>query len=453
MQGQLREINCSSLLKLIAGEQHTGLLWIEAEPCAELQPVRDRTIPGQRAWVVSLVQGRLVYACQVGHGGERPEDCFRRLAIQPWPSDTRITNYSGELWAPEYGLLWLLLEQQFVTQGQVCAVARQLSEETLFELACLRQGRFQFVASAAIAPHFASFTTSVLTQRLERKLSHWQRLYPQIASLHQCPVLRNPDALAAHLPRPALGALHRWADGQTSILRLARHLNRHPVDVARALVPHLQAGHLQLRWATALPQPSPAEPQGQLASASPGEWPWWAAAPSPAALGRTPYLLWVGRDLARHRPELYPRLIQQLEQWGYGLSQCQQALPALEQAVQHRPLLIVCEVELSSNAAGNALSGYDFCRAGRQLAPLRHLPIILVQPEAPSQAQSSEGQPSHLSRRQWGSPAGPLSRTWGSSFWQDTQSRMVDATADLREPFQADELLMLLEKYIRPVPS
>lgn len=425
MQGHLREIDCSRLLYLIALGQHTGTLCIAEDPENERSsphPWKSPVGSTPRTWVISFAQGKLIHAWPTDAAWpavpptSRLRDCLKRLPLE-WPEEPPeespavlpavLPNVLIDPYGPEYSQILQLLEQQKISPHQGHVIARQLSEETLFDIARLRQGRFQFESRDAIAPPFTPFTVPSLVQRLERKLRHWQMLYPLVESVHQCPILRDPNTLAEHLSSAAFGALQRWADGDTSILRLARHLTRHPVDVARAIAPHLRAGTIRLKPARR-ETPPPQSPCASLSvSLSPGSG-------QNSGSHRLGHLLWVG-DFIAHHPEFHQGLIEPLAQQGFLLRHCQRPFRALEQALQDRPDLIICETALSE------LSGYEFCRLVRQLTSLNSIPVVIATPQA--------------------------------SFWHRHQSQMAGAADDLVEPFRADDLMMLLEKYIGPIPS
>lgn len=406
MQGQLFETDLPSLLKQIALAQKTGELWIETPglgPWQTPMPLGQGTENGLVAchWLVSFFQGKLLHASRWGDRTQRLQDCLQRLAIAlpglRSSADGSPSPHPNLHQSPEYELLWNLLEQKHISPEQAGAIARQLSEETLFELANLPQGCFTFLAATHPIPHFTALPTLALLQRLERKCLQWQKLYPTIRSLDQCPLLLDGSALEAHLPSQSRLALSQWAQGETSLLRLARHLNRHPVSIALAIHPYLQAGFVKLCPASASRLPSWA------AAVRPGDRPAQGQPPAPT-------IACIDED-----PERLSSLRQTLTAEGYGVRCYGEAIAALAALAQQPPDLVLCHLKLPD------LSGDQLCAMWRQIPKFRQVPIILTlaTPDFPHRLRIQAAQ----------------------------------ATDYLQRPWERDELLMLLGKYIRPVPS
>lgn len=447
MQGQLHEIDLLSLLKLIALGQRTGELWVEAQGQAPWQTC-SAPLPKEqagRSWLLSFIQGQLVHGCRTSDRTNRLEDCLQRLSppltdpallaaqhsTESQATEPKTTEpYSTEHHCPEYAILWQLFEQQQLRPDQGRRLVRQLSEETLFELAILRQGRFRFEQSTALPPHITSLRLGPLIHRLERSLTQWQQLYPAIAALTQCPVLLNPEAVQARLPSSAFAVLARWANGSTSLLQLARRLNRHPVDVAQALYPYIQAKFIRLQaqpssLAELPPVPTPAQFSAIFAdrlSGQPSERPSpekSLQAPAQPNLGSNN--LGLGDRLAQvvcldADPTSLERLMGAIAQVGgvqaQGFSSSLEALPAM---FDGSPDLVIISLTLAD------IPGDQLCSMWRQIPRFRQLPIILI--------------------------------TESPDFLERTRAKMAGATDYLAKPLGGDELLMLLEKYIGPIPS
>ncbi len=402
MQGQLHEIDFSSLLRLIEAGQRTGELWIDAHGLSPWQQ-RPAGLGKERTWLLTFIQGQLVHGSRTGDRSNRLEDSLQRLNVE-FPDPDLIFQYSTEQHSPEYEILWLLLEQQQIRPDQGCAVVRQLSEETLFELANLRQGSFRFERGTQLSPHFTTLPVRSLLHRLEHRLHQWQRLYPIIASPTQCPLLLDPEAVQARLPSQAFAALDRWADGKTSMLKLARRLNRHPASVARAIYPYIEAKFIRLQ----APESS-TTPVRSLAipiHASPPQNSHLEDAPQREA----PKIVCIDSE-----PEDLAQLEAAIAQSGYQVKTFNNPLEALPALFELAPDLVIIHLDMSG------LNGDELCSMWRQVPQFRQLPIIL----------STESQ----------------------DFIHRTRAKIAGATDYLAKPLNGDELLMLLEKYIRPVPS
>ncbi len=393
MQGQLHEIDLSSLLRLIEVGQRTGELWIDAHGLSPWQ-TRPAGLPQEQTWLLTFIQGQLVHGSRIGDRINRLQDSLQRLTVD-FPEPAMVAQFSTEQHSPEYEILWLLLEQQQIRPDQGCAIVRQLSEETLFELANLRQGSFRFEQGTQLSPHFTTLPIGTLLRRLEQRLQQWQQLYPVITSPTQCPLLLDREAVQARFPSQAFAALDRWADGQTSILQLARRLNRHPAPVARAIYPYIQAKFIRLQSSQEFLETRPTASTSSQADAPQQE------APRIVCIDANP------NDLTKIETAI--------AQAGYQVKTFQHTLKALPSLFELAPDLVILALDMPE------LNGDELCSMWRQVPQFRQLPIIL----------STESQ----------------------DFLHRTRAKIAGATDYLAKPLDSDELLMLLEKYIRPVPS
>ncbi|NJL91722.1 MAG: response regulator, partial [Coleofasciculaceae cyanobacterium SM2_1_6] len=99
-----------------------------------------------------------------------------------------------------------------------------------------------------------------------------------------------------------------------------------------------------------------------------------------------------------------------LQAHGYRVTIIQDPLESISQIFQLQPDLILCDLVMPK------LDGYDLCGMLRQSTPFRQTPILML--------------------------------TGKDGFIDRVRAKMVGATDYLTKPFQEQELLMLLEKYI-----
>ena len=170
-------------------------------------------------------------------------------------------------------------------------------------------------------------------------------MHPHISSLAQCPLIIDELPLQQRLPASTFNHLQRWADGQTSLQQLARHLNREPVAVAKAIYPFIQKGWVQLVYPTATRTSSLDSSQS-----------------SPA---KTPKVACIYQDLTNFQVSKATFSQQKVEV--VFLDDAQNSLSHL---FEIKPDLIFCDLASSSSSA---LDGYDFCAMLRRVVrPLPH---------------------------------------------------------------------------------
>jgi len=421
MQGQFHEINLPSLLRLIEAGQRTGELWIDARGLSPWQQpptrlLRQEQSCTEKTWLLTFVQGQLVHGSRTGDRANRLKDSLQRLAVE-FPDPDFIFQHSTEQHSPEYEILWLLLEQRQIRPDQGCAVIRQLCEETLFELANLRRGSFCFKPGTALCPYFTTLPVGALLHRLEQRLHQWQQLYPVIDSPSQCPLLLNPEAVQARLPNQAFAALDRWADGKTSLFKLARRLNRHTVSVARAIYPYIQAKFIRLQTPEHPAQTSalPALTNASLNAAASLSSPPFANAVQPNPLEQPQPQTASTIVCIDSQPQDLAQLEAAIAPSGHLIKTFTNPLEALPALFSLSPSLVIAALDMPG------VNGGELCSMWRQVPQFRQVPIIL----------STESQ----------------------DFMHRTEAQIAGATDYFAKPLDGDEVLMLLEKYIRPVPT
>ena len=139
MQGQLSELDIRSIFQLIDIGQQTGELYIES-------------FDGQaNSWLVFFANGGILYAGRTNEQLNRLRDILHPLNLAIDWTNVNLSNLAP-LRPPEYGALWWLLENSYITTQQARSVLYRLIEETLFEVISLHQGRFSFRFHASLSP-------------------------------------------------------------------------------------------------------------------------------------------------------------------------------------------------------------------------------------------------------------------------------------------------------------
>ncbi|VXD14979.1 response regulator [Planktothrix paucivesiculata] len=388
MQGSLNEIDIRSLLQLIELGQRTGELMVQAysSSCGTMEMERHPSYLTGQCWLVFSWNGRIIYAGQSEGSLQRLRDYLRRYQAETVLSELEVPSITS-VNAPEYGYLWVLLENQVITPNIARNIVHCMVQETLFDLLSLHQGAFIFEMGSGLAPQLVTLEISPLLADIFKQVQEWKKFHPHITSPNQCPLITDRSKLQKTVRPKVFESLNQWADGQTSIRQISRYLHRDIVTVAKAIYPFVQQGLVQLLALHPenifnLPEP--------LNDRS-----------------RTPRIVCIDDDLViRETVEII------LREQGYEATAIGNPLKALSLVFQLKPDLILCDIAMPE------LNGYEICAMLRNSTAFRQTPIIML--------------------------------TGIDGFIDRLKARMVRATNYLTKPFGDAELLTLVETYIGP---
>ncbi len=391
MQGNLHEIDIRSILQLIELGQRTGQLLIET-PSLYRSNKADQQDTGEANYSGNSQQQYWLLFFLNG----------RIIYCQAGDDLSRIDDYLrhhrletgldkqqiaglGEHNPSEYDYLWRLLEENFISPKIAENIAYRLICETLFDLLSLREGYFIFTLDIAIAPQLTSWEISPLVTQISQQLQAWNQLYPYIHSPEQLLVLAD-TVHQSSLPEVTITKLQQWADGKTTLRQLARYLNRDILTVAKVIYPYLQQGWLKLT------SPQKNNAQGKKKT----------------------------KILCIDETNSICKTVESiLQAQGYEAMGCtlpeiialSNPLEALSLMFQLQPNLVLCDISTPQ------LNGYEICAMLRQSQVFRYIPMIML--------------------------------TSKDKFIDRVRARMAGVTDYLIKPFNNDELLMLVKKYIR----
>ncbi|WP_414756154.1 response regulator [Anabaena sp. CCY 9910] len=404
MQGSLHEIDIRSILQLIELGQRTGQLLIEAPSLykphqnakedAE-EPDYSRNYQ-QQYWLIFFLNGQIIY-CQEGDINFSRIDGYLRYYRVEMGLDEQYLTSLGKLNSSEYEYLWLLLERNIINSQIAENIIYRLVGETLFDLLSLHQGRFMFCQDTAIAPRLSTWEISPLVTQVTQQLQQWHELYPYIQSPEQLPILADRVHLNSSLPEATMNKLQQWADGKTTLRQLARYLNRDILTVAKVIYPYVQQGWLKLTH----PEPN----NCPINIHTPGN----QKKAKILCIDDTKSICKTVESILQTRG---------YEATGYTIPEVivlTNPLEALGLIFQLRPNLVFCDI------SSPELNGYEICAMLRQSQVFRYIPMIML---------SSK-----------------------DKFIDQIRARMAGATDYLIKPFNDDELLMLVEKYLKSSPT
>ncbi|MBD2501015.1 response regulator [Anabaena azotica] len=396
MQGNLNEIDIRSILQLIELGQRTGQLLIEAPSFygsnraeGEDAEVNYSGKYQQHYWLVFFLNGRIIY-CQAGDSLSRIDDYLRHHRVDTGLEQQQLASL-GEHNPSEYEYLWLLLEENFISPKIAENIGYRLICETLFDLLSLREGYFIFCQDTAIAPQLTSWEISPLVTQITQQLQGWNQLSPYIHSPEQLLVLAD-RVHNSSLPQATITKLKQWADGKTTLRQLARYLNRDILTVAKVIYPYVQQGWLKLTSAQTNNSQNNQLVQGQ----------------------KKAKILCIDDTKS-----ICQTVESALQAQGYEAMGCTlpeiialtNPLEALSLISQLQPNLVLCDITTPQ------LNGYEICAMLRQSQVFRYIPMIML--------------------------------TSKDKFIDRVRARMAGVSDYLIKPFNNDELLMLVKKYIR----
>lgn len=392
MHGTLDEIDIRSILQLIELGQRTGQLLVEARvgPAIDEDWFAPKDPPPRhedRSWFVFFINGQIAYAADNSHGG------LQRLRdyLHPYQAESALEDLKrSALPLPstnttEYAYLWLLLENYALTPTQGRQILHKLAAEALFDLLGLHQGAFTFEQDSPLEPPLATLEISPLLSKCVKQVQQWKQFHPHLQALDQRPIVVEEVKLRDAMTEAAYQRFARTCDGKTSLRRLARHLDRDPIAIAKILYPYVQRGWVQML------SPAPSKRAAKRRA-------------DPAS-DRAPHIVCIDDDLTICRSVEFG-----LRQQGYQVTAIADPLRALGEVFEILPDLIFCDLAMPG------IDGYEICAMLRSATVFRQTPIVVL--------------------------------TGKEGFIDRVKAKLVRASDYLTKPFGDRELLMLVEKYL-----
>ncbi|GAB1540825.1 response regulator [Scytonema sp. NUACC21] len=395
MQGNLDEIDIRSILQLIELGQRTGLLFVETNNSDNSKNIGVRDAPNYDSaanpkgqfWLLFFLNGQIIYATNSDSHWSRLGDYLRHYRINVRLEEIQVPAVEL-LNVPEYGYIWVLLEQNIIKPLQASIIIQNLISEALFDLLSLHKGRFIFEVCPALNPLLTAWEISPLVTKITMQLQEWKQLYPFIQSPDQFPYLADMSQLESSLPKTTLNKLKLWADGKTSLRQLARYLNRDILTVAKVMYPYVEQGWIKFVYSVTNNYSRKTENHWQELEASCRRR--IVCIDEETAIGET--------------------VESTLRQQGYEAIALTDPIAALSRVFQLKPNLILCSATML------ALDGYEICKMLRNSTAFRLLPIVML--------VDGEG--------------------YGSRY----KAKILGATDCLTKPFGNTELLKLVERYV-----
>ncbi|MEM8778629.1 MAG: response regulator [Cyanobacteria bacterium P01_G01_bin.49] len=399
MQGTLNEIDLRSILQLIELGQRTGELLVEAYPTGfgdsdglsekfpgRLSSLKNRDLP-RKFWLVFFVNGQIVYTTN-GESGycRRLKEYLYHYRLEITPENLEKAKITSSN-DLEYTYLWQLIEQDLLTPLQGRSIIQQMAQETLFDLLSLHQGDFIFETGMPFNPLLTSLAIEPLVTQMMKKIQQWKQFYPHLQNPQQCLMITNHHQLHQALPRKAYEQLLRWANKKTSLRQFSRYLHKDLASLAKGIYPYLERGWLQIV--------TPAMTYSARSTSC-----------EKLETDYRPHIVCIDDDFS-----ISKQIEGILEENNYKASLIIDPLQSLSSVFELNPDLILCDIAMPK------LDGYEICAMLRHSSFFRYIPIIML--------------------------------TGKEGFTDRIKARMAGATDYLTKPFGEQELLFLIEKYVK----
>ena len=238
-----------------------------------------------------------------------------------------------------------------------------------------------------LPPQLITSEINPLISKIVRQVQKWKQFYPQIQLPSQCPNITDENKLKASLEEGAFKNIYRWIDGKTSLRQLSRYFNRDILTIARAIYPYIKRGWIQLINSNISSVKSYNNQELYFPKATK-----IVCIDDELNIGKSVELI------------LAPQ--------GYEITILNNPLESLTKIFMIKPDLILCDITMPE------LDGYNICSMLRNSNTFQQTPIIML--------------------------------TGKEGFIDRIRAKMVGANDYLTKPFDKDELLMLVEKYLGP---
>jgi len=338
MQGNLREIDIYSILRVIEAGQRTGLLFVETCNSHHRK---------QQTYLIFFSHGQIIYGTYGDTSLSRLKD-YLHLYDGYIKLSQKSVNTHRACDIPEYQCLWQLLTENRINPMQAHSIIYGLVREILFDLLSLHQGKFIFDSTSLLVPHSNALKITPILSQVVKQIQDWKQLYPYIQSPDQWPVLVDVARLHSILPPATMTKLKHWADRKTSMRQLARYLNCDILTVAKAIYPYVENGWVKI---------SP------LANLSQVEY------QSTQKLERiSPKHVVCISD----KDYIFAAMESTLEAHGYKVTALTNPLESISFLFKLQPNFIFCQIAMPE------LDGYEICSMLRNSTVFMEVPIILI---------------------------------------------------------------------------
>lgn len=356
----------------------------------------------EQTWTIYLNQGRILYATGGVHAVRR----WRRNLITycpriptyrlSWQIDLAKVEPNSLEFGWEYALLKLWVTQQRITQEQAEKFIRATIAEVLFDAMQVENVTEKIQYRKPFTLPFPPIGIGAVVADAEKFYTIWQQAQLNAYSPNHAPVVKQPDQLrqlsSAQLYQTLIGQIN----GQRTLRDLAVEMRQSVVDIASVLLRCVQLELVEFTTIADLPtlvfRPNSPEP-------------------SPPVAASTNLLVACIDDSAMVRNMMEKLMVSS----GYQFLGIDDPLRAVGILLTRKPDFIFLDLVMPN------INGYEICEKLRKISCFRHTPIVIL--------TGSDGYANRL------------------------RSNFVGASDFLAKPLNAEVVLTVLSKHLRPVPS
>jgi two-component system, chemotaxis family, response regulator PixG len=397
------EINFSSLLGQLSSEQNTGYLEVKHNSTTWNIFIRFGQLLSVDCSILSLNQFL-----------QRLRQMVSEEAIRAIESNIRSSSQlaTGLLVHQE---IEKLAKEGLIDQTQLRHLSLEITKESLESVFWLTNGSStwhpnRLMPTTEIANAHSNLKISSLLDYYQQRLSIWQKFSKIIQSPHQRPYLTTENSVDNFVPRGTLSpvSLHQISQLMrgVSLRELAMLLKQDELKLAQLLIPYIQHNVIFLRQPSAPFNELPVIPMVSSAPTSLNE--------------KTATSI---NQKSSNSPKIYqiaciddsPLILDEIEKFlggdnKYQLTKLEEPVKASAAILRLKPDLILMDITMPN------INGYKLCSLFRSSEALANTPIIMV--------------------------------TGNKGLVDKVRAKLVGATDYLTKPFNKQELLAIVEKYL-----
>ena len=350
----------------------------------------------ERAWVMYLYLGRIVYAS----GGVHPVRRWRRHVVAYCPERladsealklalAEIAREESRIsW--EYQLLSLWIDQNKITREQATKVIRASVIEVLFDVTQAMEIDYETVPDNLLTTRLILIDAEQVIKEANKLYQAWQSAKVADRSPDLAPIIRQPEALRSKTPPQVYQNLVQLLNGKQTLRDLSIRMKRDVVTVTRSLLPYIQMGLVQLVKVNDIPPPTSTPAAQKLFK------------------DKTPRRLTIA--CIDDSPVICQTMEKIITEAGYNFIAEMEGLRAIAVLLSRKPDLIFLDLVMPNT------NGYEICSQLRKLSFFKNTPIVIL--------------------------------TGNDGIVDRVRAKMVGSTDFLGKPAKAEQVLATINKYV-----
>jgi len=357
--------------------------------------------PLNQEWTFYFYLGRIIYAT----GGLHPIRQWKRnLAAYCFNIDlnqldqlklpTDIAGLSSEssttCW--EYKLLCAWVQQQKIQREQAVKMIQAIITEVLFDVTQAMHVTVQIKQENPLAPQLVLIDAEQAIAEAQKRWQIWKTAKISDLFPDQAPLIKQPEQLQQKTSAAVYQSLTTLLDGQRSLRDIAVQTKRNVTEVARSLLPYIEAGLIELVNIADLAVPAANQGSEKI--------------PPTTSTAEAPLIACVDDS-----PLVCQTMGKILTAVGYRFIAVPDSMRAIATLLNRKPDLIFLDLVMPNT------NGYEICTQLRKVSAFRDTPIIIL--------------------------------TGNDGILDRVRAKMVGASDFLGKPVDAETVLAIANKYLK----